>query len=168
MTLLKFIRNSEYDLSYDEIRTVLQDSELPNSWSAQDVSRFISRCPVDSLRESLHDSYHDLTDCHDCGDAMYYDDSYSCYEGDYSICSDCCDNAYYYSNNRDTYIHNDDYDEYDSDYDDGEYQGVYRYETNVLDHLEFQCTFIRCMMVVQNMLSIFLKNLQNKVLMLLL
>ena len=51
MTLLKFIRNQ--GLSYDEIRTVIQDSELPDTWSANQVSRFINRCPVDSLRESL-------------------------------------------------------------------------------------------------------------------
>ena len=138
MTLLKFIRNQ--GLSYDEIRTVIQDSELPDTWSANQVSRFINRCPVDSLRESLQDSYHDLTECHDCDNAMYYDDSYSCYEGDYNVCHSCSDDHYYYSQNRDTYIHNEDYDEYDSDYDDENYSGVYRYETNVLDHLEFQCT----------------------------
>ncbi len=33
-----------------------------------------------------------------------------------------------------------DYDEYDSDYDDEGYSGVHRYETNVLDHLDFQLT----------------------------
>jgi len=140
MTLLEFIRSDTYNLSNQQIREVLKDSELPNNWSAREVARFISRCPVDSLRESLHDSYHDLTDCHDCGDDMFYDDSYSCYEGDYNICNSCCDNEYYFSENRDTYIHNEDYDEYDSDYDDENYSGVYRYETNVLDHLDFQCT----------------------------
>ena len=141
MTLLKFIRNSAYGLSNDEIRTVIQDSELPNTWSAQDVSRFISRCPVDSLRESLQDSYHDfnrmstivimlcimMTAIHVMRAIIMF-----------AIAVQMT--IIIIHKNRDTYIHNEDYDEYDSDYDDENYSGVYRYETNVLDHLEFQCT----------------------------
>ena len=140
MTLLQFIRSDTYNLSNNQIREVLNDSQLPNNWSAIEVSRFISRCPDDTLSESLCDSYHDLTECHDCGDSMYYDDSYSCYQGDFNVCNSCCDNGYYYSENQDSYISNDDYDEYDSDYDDEDYSGVHRYETDVLDHLDFQRT----------------------------
>ena len=140
MTLLQFIRQPVFNLSNNQIRDVLDDSQLPNGWSATMVQRFISQCPYDSLVDSLNDSYYDLRDCHDCGDAMFDDDSYSCYEGDFTVCNSCSDDHYYYSENRDTYIANEDYDEYDSDYDDEGYSGVHRYETNVLDHLDFQLT----------------------------
>ena len=140
MTLLQFIRQPVFNLSKIQIRDVVRDSSLPNTWDATQIHRFIDQCPDDSLRESLYDTYHDLDHCHDCGDAMFRDDSRQCYEGDFYICESCCDDNYYYSDNRETYIHNNDYDEYDSEDDDSGYSGVYRYETNVLDHLDFQLT----------------------------
>ena len=80
-------------------------------------------------------SYNEISHCDDCGITMWNDDSYSVDHGDRHVCEECCNDNYYYSENSDTYRHNDDYDEDDYDYDDS--SGTYSYDTDVLEYCGF-------------------------------
>lgn len=49
-----------------------------------------------------------ISACEDCSALEFNDDGTWAYDGDRFICSHCCDHYYHYSDNRDTYVHDDD------------------------------------------------------------
>jgi hypothetical protein len=49
--------------------------------------------------------------CEDCNDYFQWDDGRPTYDGDYRVCDSCIEENYTYSDSRDTYITNQDYEE---------------------------------------------------------
>ena len=95
---------------------------------------------IDDLANDLWSAY-DISTCNDCGEYDFYDDQISCYEGDFHVCQNCCDDNYSYSDYRGTYVHYEDYDE-DENHGGQDSNGVYDYCHRVEDDLDFH-TFSR-------------------------
>jgi len=95
-------------------------------------------CFLDYVSERETELF-DLICCEDCEELVHEDYSTSVYGGDRIICEDCRDSEYYYHNGSDQYVHNED-EEY-SDCEDGDedndcdFQGVLRYDVDVMDYL---------------------------------
>jgi len=145
MTLLKYLRN-DLALNRDQIMRVIVNRRSPFSdWSANKIHTFCDHLAsyVGKSEQLATDikSNANIDNCHDCGGAEFYDDMRSCYQGDFYICEGCCDDNYCYSDNQDTYIHYDDYDEEEENYDGGqnEESGVYEYCHRVEDDLGMKC-----------------------------
>jgi hypothetical protein len=69
--------------------------------------------------------------CEDCSDYFHMDDGRPTYDGDYRVCDSCIDEHYTYSDSRDTYITNSDYeDEQDEDEDEPEYENIGSYHSS--------------------------------------
>jgi hypothetical protein len=69
--------------------------------------------------------------CEDCSDYFHTEDGTGTYDGDYRVCQTCLDDNYTYSDNRDTYITNQDYeDEQDEDEPDPEYEYIGSYHSS--------------------------------------
>jgi len=70
--------------------------------------------------------------CEDCSDYFHMEDGTGTYDGDYRVCNSCLDDNYTYSDNRDTYITNQDYeDEQDEqEEDEPEYQHIGSYHSS--------------------------------------
>ena len=139
MTLLNYLR-SDLGLTNTEIGTLFTRSQLPNNYGIDDIEEVHER--LKEFDMSRHPrfvsnflSYNEISHCDDCGITMWNDDSYSIDHGDRHVCESCCNDNYYYSENSDTYRHNDDYDEDDYDYD--ESSGTYSYDTDVLEYCGF-------------------------------
>jgi DNA-directed RNA polymerase subunit M/transcription elongation factor TFIIS len=140
MTLLNYLRN-DLSMVNGEILDFVRYGELNGDFDADDVKsvqdamvsfNFI-RHP-DFINMIL--THNDISDCDDCGHTMFNDDSISIEHGDRHVCRSCGDDDYYYSENHDTYRHNDDYDEHEEEgYDD--YSGTYSYDTDVLEYCNF-------------------------------
>ena len=75
----------------------------------------------------------DISVCNDCATPEYYESLHSCYEGDLYVCDSCIDN-YRWSDYRDTYVAEDDYED-EPDEDQEQYEGVYDYSHRVEDDL---------------------------------
>ena len=102
------------------------------------VFRYFLDCFLDYVSERETELF-DLICCEDCEESVHEDYSTSVYGGDRIICEDCRDSEYYYHNGSDQYVHNED-EEY-SDCEDGDedndcdFQGVLRYDVDVMDYL---------------------------------
>ena len=70
--------------------------------------------------------------CEDCSDYFQWDDGRPTYDGDYRVCDNCIDENYTYSDSRDTYITNQDYeDEQEAEEDqDPEYDYIGSYHSS--------------------------------------
>ena len=141
MSLLKMLR-SDYGLTRSQIVNIIVNKNCPQSWSASKISNFIGQLgnfgnKAENLGSDIR-SNEDIDFCHDCECPEFMDDMRSCYQGDFYVCESCCDNHYTYSDNQDTYISCDDYDEenYDGDQEDS---GVYDYCHRVEDDLGMLC-----------------------------
>ena len=141
MTLLSLLRNT-YGLNNSQLRDFIDNYVLPNCDLYEHVT------VADHLRNDFNMSRHsnfgdqflyanDIHNCNDCGESTFGEELCSVNHGDFSVCQPCCDDNYYYSENHDTYRHNDDYDEYD-EYD--ESSGTYSYDTDVLEYVNFNKT----------------------------
>jgi hypothetical protein len=141
MTLLKYLR-FDLDLNRSQIVRIISDRRCPQDWSAYKIQVLISKLEeygnkAQELGADIR-SNEEIDNCHDCGSAMFYDDMRSCYQGDFYVCQGCCEDNYRYSDNQDTYIGVDDYDEenYDGQ---NEESGVYEYCHRVEDDLGMLC-----------------------------
>jgi hypothetical protein len=142
MTLLKYLRNG-LALSRDQIMRVILNRRSPSShWSAHRIHNFCDHLAsyVGKSEQLATDikSNEEIDNCHDCGGAQFFDDMRSCYQGDFYVCDSCIDN-YCYSDNQDTYIGVDDYDEENYDGGQNEESGVYEYCHRVEDDLGKLC-----------------------------
>ena len=142
MTLLKYLR-SDLDLNRSQIVRIISDRRCPQDWSANKIQVLISKLEEygNKAQELSADirSNEEIENCHDCGSAMFYDDMRSCYQGDFYVCQGCCEDNYRYSDNQDTYIGVDDYDEENYDGGQNEESGVYEYCHRVEDDLGMLC-----------------------------
>ena len=142
MTLLKYLR-SDLALSRSQIVRIISDRRCPQNWSANKIQVLISKLEEygNKAQELSADirSNEEIENCHDCGSAMFYDDMRSCYQGDFYVCQGCCEDNYRYSDNQDTYIGVDDYDEENYDGGQNEESGVYEYCHRVEDDLGMLC-----------------------------
>jgi hypothetical protein len=68
--------------------------------------------------------------CEDCSDYFQWDDGRSTYDGDYRVCDNCIDENYTYSDSRDTYITNQDYEDEQEDDQDPEYDHIGSYHSS--------------------------------------
>ena len=69
--------------------------------------------------------------CEDCNNYFYTDEMNSTYDGDYHVCDDCLSEHYTYSDNRDTYISNSDYeDEQNEEEEEREYEHIGGYHSS--------------------------------------
>ncbi len=141
MSLLKMLR-SDYGLTRSQIVNIIVNKNCPQSWSASKVSNFIGQLgnfgnKAEDLGSDIM-SNENIDYCHDCECPEFMDDMRSCYQGDFYVCESCGDDHYTYSDNQDTYISYDDYDEenYDGDQEDS---GVYDYCHRVEDDLGKLC-----------------------------
>ena len=142
MTLLKYLR-SDLALSRSQIVRIISDRRCPQNWSANKIQVLISKLEeygnkAQELGADIR-SNEEIENCHDCGSAMFYDDMRSCYQGDFYVCQGCCEDNYRYSDNQDTYIGVDDYDEENYDGGQNEESGVYEYCHRVEDDLGMLC-----------------------------
>lgn len=98
-------------------------------------TRTRNKIPSLSIIESAFGS-NDYICCNDCDYIEHYDDSKYCYE-DYHVCSSCGDD-YVWSERRETYVREDDYDDDDEeDDDDREWENIGSYHSSkrVLGHI---------------------------------
>jgi hypothetical protein len=89
--------------------------------------------------ELLNDKFNtrDICQCNDCNTVDVEDNGSTAYD-DYWVCSSCLDDSYVYSDNRDTYITQDDYDEEQEEEEDDEDTRIIggRHDNkNVLGHI---------------------------------
>ena len=95
-------------------------------------------CFLDQLSHYKTELF-ELNSCDNCGAHMSDDSTVSAYGGDQRICEDCRDSEYYYHDRSEQYVHNEDcdYSEYDDDDEDHDsnFEGVYRYDYDVMDRL---------------------------------
>ena len=142
MTLLKYLR-SDYGLNRSQIVRIISDRRCPQDWSANKIQVLINTLEEygNKAQELSADirSNEEIENCHDCGSAMFFDDMHSCYQGDFYVCQGCCEDNYRYSDNQDTYIGVDDYDEENYDGGQNEESGVYEYCHRVEDDLGKLC-----------------------------
>jgi hypothetical protein len=69
--------------------------------------------------------------CEDCNNYFNMNESVTTYDGDYRVCEDCLDENYTYSDRRDTYISNTDYeDEQSEDEEEREYEHIGSYHSS--------------------------------------
>ena len=143
MTLLKLFR-SEWNLKNLEIVLILSEKTCPSSFSAEQISTLTRG--IEDFGVKANNLAHDIRSrnnvfyCNDCNNAEFEDDMHSCYQGDYYVCADCCSENYNYSENQDTYISYEDYDEeQDREGDYQEESGVYDYCHRVEDDLGKLC-----------------------------
>jgi hypothetical protein len=142
MTLLNYLR-SGCGLNRSQIIRITSDRRCPQDWSANSIQVLISKLEeygnkAENLGSDIR-SNEDIDNCHDCGRAEFYDDMRSCYQGDFYVCQGCCEDNYCYSDNQDTYIGADDYDEENYDGGQNEESGVYEYCHRVEDDLGKLC-----------------------------
>tara|TARA_R110001592_G_scaffold18825_1_gene77955 strand:+ start:1162 stop:2370 length:1209 start_codon:yes stop_codon:yes gene_type:complete len=147
MTLLSELRSTEYNnetmysylygLKYED-RIDEHDIEVD---FLNDVDRMLSRYFIrnDMTRyRRLTNLFGDIIDhfskCEDCGSWEYEDDVRWAYD-DNPICSNCIDN-YRYSENRDTYVSEDDYYDEESESQHDDY--IYEYNEDVMSHCSYQ------------------------------
>jgi hypothetical protein len=142
MTLLKLFR-SEWNLKNLEIVLILSEKTCPSRFSAEEISTLTKGIEDFGVKANhlAHDirSHNNVFYCNDCNNAEFEDDMHSCYQGDYYVCADCCNENYNYSENQDTYIS---HEEYDEEQEEGDYQeasGVYDYCHRVEDDLGKLC-----------------------------
>ena len=140
MSLLKFMR-SDYGLTRNQIVSIIVNKRCLSDWSASKIMRFTEGLSdfgfkAERLGSDIR-SNEEIDSCHDCGSAEFYDDMRSCYQGDFYVCEGCCDDGYSYSENQDTYLNYDDYDEERNEY--HEESGVYDYCHRVEDDLGKLC-----------------------------
>ena len=140
MSLLKFMR-SDYGLTRNQIVSIIVNKRCLSDWSASKIMRFTEGLEdfgrkAKTLGFDIR-SNEEIDSCHDCGSAEFYDDMRSCYQGDFYVCEGCCDDNYSYSENQDTYLNYDDYDEERNEYQ--EESGVYDYCHRVEDDLGKLC-----------------------------
>ena len=142
MSLLKYLR-SDWGLNRTEIIRIISDRRCPQGWSANKIQVLISKLEEygNKAQELSADirSNEEIDNCNDCGSAMFYDDMRSCYQGDFYVCEGCCEDNYTYSDNQDTYITYDDYDEENYDGSQNEESGCYEYCHRVEDDLGMLC-----------------------------
>ena len=146
MSLLKKLKTIYSDVEIKAILNYGDGSESSCILAFDDANKVIELLEI--LR--LHHSYeiadmisgsYNICSCDNCATNVFDDETHSANSGDQRICTTCRQDEYRWSDQRDTYIHEDDFEEdEDDDYDCDPYNGVYNYETNVLDHLSFQRT----------------------------
>ena len=68
--------------------------------------------------------------CEDCNNYFYTDEMNSTYDGDYHVCDDCLSEHYTYSDNRDTYISNSDYEDEQNEDEEREYENIGGYHSS--------------------------------------
>ena len=132
---------SDYGLTRNQIVSIIVNKRCLSDWSASKIMNFTNGLEDfgRKARELGSDirSNEEIDSCNDCGSAEFYDDMRSCYQGDFYVCETCCDESYVYSDNQDTYITYDDYDE-ERSYEQEE-SGVYDYCHRVEDDLGKLC-----------------------------
>ena len=141
MTLLECLR-SEWKLNRNDIISMLNSRHCPSLWNANQINNFTQMLRnFGSRSENLADDIlinDHIELCTDCSSSHFQDDMRSCYQGDYLICNDCCEDNYRYSENQDTYISYDDYDE-EMYHENQEENGMYDYCHRVEDDLGKLC-----------------------------
>jgi hypothetical protein len=69
--------------------------------------------------------------CEDCNDYFEWDDGRHTYDGDYRVCGSCIENNYTFSESRDTFISNEDWDdEQEADEDEPEFEHIGSYHSS--------------------------------------
>ena len=143
MSLLKYMR-SDYNLTRSQILSILSNRCCPEDWLAIKIANFTSELSnygskASELGADIR-SNENIDYCHDCESAEFMDNMRSCYQGDFYVCEDCCNQNYIFSDNQDTYLTYDDHD--DEETRDENYQeesGVYDYSHKVEDDLGKLC-----------------------------
>ena len=132
---------SDYGLTRNQIVSIIVNKRCLSDWSASKIMNFTNGLSdfgrkSEELGADIR-SNEEIYSCNDCWSAEFYDDMRSCYQGDFYVCETCCDDNYVYSDNQDTYITYDDYDE-ERSYEQEE-SGVYDYCHRVEDDLGKLC-----------------------------
>jgi hypothetical protein len=120
-----------YKIVGHELAVAIQDDDWSSALDA--VNRYGTRVSFRSCIESVlskHFGYESFFCCNDCSNYFNMDDGTSTYDGDYRVCQCCLEHEYTYSNSRDTYILNSDYE--DEQYEDSEpeYEHIGEYHSS--------------------------------------
>ena len=83
----------------------------------------------------LKENTNNVQICGDCDAWDYEEDIHYAYD-DNPVCSSCIDN-YRFSENRDTYVSEDDYYDEEHEHDDDEDEYIYQYDTDVMEYCNF-------------------------------
>ena len=123
----------KYQLVGEELAQAIQDDDYRSALDAINqygTSVSFRTDMVDVLREKFP-SYSFFC-CADCSDHFEWDDGRTVYDGDDMVCDSCINSHYTYSDRRDTYISNSDYeDEQAEDEDeDEEYENIGSYHSS--------------------------------------
>ena len=145
-TLLELLR-TRYGFNNNGIKRILKENLYPiTDVSANEVEELVNSlidwancCENTELATKIKHmatsikQNEDISNCNDCNTSEYYESLHSCYEGDRYVCDSCIDN-YRWSDYRDTYVAEDDYED-EPDEDQEQYEGVYDYSHRVEDDL---------------------------------
>ena len=145
-SLLELLR-TRYGFNNNGIKRILKENLYPiTDVSANEVEELVNSlidwancCENTELATKIKHmataikQNEDISNCNDCNTSEYYESLHSCYEGDRYVCDSCIDN-YRWSDYRDTYVAEDDYED-EPDEDQEQYEGVYDYYHRVEDDL---------------------------------
>lgn len=95
-----------------EFAQAIKDDDWENALQA--LNQYGTRISYRSDMEDVlsnHFTYETFFICEDCNNYLHSDESTSTYDGDYQVCQSCLENNYTYSDYRDTYISNNDYED---------------------------------------------------------
>lgn len=105
----------------------IQDDDECSAMDAINNSDIRNNCGwVDFMNEHFSGSYFI---CHDCDNIFSDDDAHNAYD-DYSVCGNCCDYNYRYSNRHGYYVQDD-----DEDYYENQHIGEYHSSSENLGHI---------------------------------
>jgi len=149
MKLLTQLRETKYgDSSYYEIIKQMKNdthNETIDPEFANDLWQIITDRTISHTRHRglyhrfistlLNGNIDHLVRCEDCYSFEHEDEIRWAYE-DSAICSSCIDN-YRYSENRDTYVSEEDYYDEESEYDNENDDYIYNYDEDVMEHCNY-------------------------------
>jgi hypothetical protein len=129
-------RKRMYQTVGKEFATAIQEDDWSSALEAlnQFGTRISYRTDIVEVLQEKFTGYSFFC-CEDCSDYFHWDDGRPTYDGDYRVCDSCIEENYTYSDRRDTYITNSDYEDEEEDEPEFEHIGSYHSSKRNLGHI---------------------------------
>jgi hypothetical protein len=129
-------RKRMYQTVGKEFATAIQEDDWSSALEAlnQFGTRISYRTDIVEVLQEKFTGYSFFC-CEDCSDYFHWDDGRPTYDGDYRVCDSCIEDNYTYSDRRDTYITNSDYEDEEEDEPEFENIGSYHSSKRNLGHI---------------------------------
>lgn len=124
-------RKRMYQTVGKDLAQAIQDDDWNSALDA--LNQYGTRVSYrSSMEDILHKHFEDecFFCCDDCSNFFNTDERVSTYDGDYHVCEDCLSSGYTYSDYRDTYISNSDWEDEQEDNSDPEYENIGEYHSS--------------------------------------